>query len=67
MRIGAVVVLREPVILAGSLLGADLLPKGTRGVVKEERGGLLSLLVDGVLYSDIPAASVAEAPEEGSI
>lgn len=67
MRIGAVIVLREPVILAGSLLDADLLPMGTRGVVKSENGGLVSLLVDGVLYTDIPAASVAEAPEGGCI
>ena len=67
MRIGAVVVLREPVILTGSLLGATLLPKGSRGVVKAENGGLLSIAVYGVLYTDIPAASVAEDSEGGSI
>lgn len=61
MRNGTAVVLREPVIVAGSLFGADLLPKGTKGIIQAENGRLVSLAVDGVLYRDIPMASIAEA------
>lgn len=66
MKIGSSVVLKEAVIVAASLVGTDLLPKGTRGVVRAERGNLLSLSVDGVLYPDIPAASVDEVRECGA-
>lgn len=58
MTIGSAASLREAVIVVNGLAQTDLLPKGTQGIVRAENGKLLDLCVDGVLYTDIPAASV---------
>lgn len=60
MRVGFEAVLKETVVVVNGIKAQTLL-KGTRGILKEVCRDVVTLLIDGVSYPDIPIQSVEQA------